>query len=37
MCVLMARKRKLTAAYHVCVSSVMMPAPDEIGLMSISR
>jgi len=31
-----SRKRKLTAAYHVCASSVMIPAPDEIGLMSIS-
>jgi transposase-like protein len=31
------RKRKLTAAYHVCASSGMLPAPDEIGLMSISR
>ena len=30
-------KRKLTAAYHVCASSGMLPAPDEIGLMSISR
>jgi len=29
-------KRKLMAAYHVCASSVMIPAPDEIGLMSIS-
>ena len=32
-----AGKRKLTAAYHVCASSGMIPAPDEIGLMSISR
>jgi hypothetical protein len=30
-------ERKLTAAYHVCASSGMIPAPDEIGLMSISR
>src|SRR3954453_5796409 len=28
-------KRKLTAAYHICASSGMIPAPDEIGLMSI--
>ena len=33
---LLLRKRKLTAAYHICASSGMIPAPDEIGLMSIS-
>ena len=33
---LLVSERKLTAAYHVYASSGMIPAPDEIGLMSIS-